>query len=227
MKRNVYLWIISIVTAFCIIGGIGYHTLAMWRGAAVVEKKEALEAFDSVSIETDAMEVNVIAGTGYELQYCCSERFAPDYEIKDGVLVIEQSQKGKGWKPWNEAMDRREMTLTVPVDAVLNELTIASDVGEVELEGICFGKGKIESDVGEIWLEKCDFNYLQIDSDVGEVEAVLAGTESDYTMNLTSDIGEIEVNGSEVGNHYLTRGNTEKVVSITTDIGEIGVSFEK
>ncbi len=227
MKKNVYLWIIGIVTALCIICGLGYHTLAMWRGADVVEKKVALEAFDSVSIEAEAMEVNVIAGTGYELQYCCSERYAPNYEIKDGVLVIEQSQKGQGWKPWNEAVDRREMTLTVPADAALNELTIVSDVGEIEIDGISFDKGEIESDVGEIWLGSCEFRYLEIESDVGEVEAVLTGAESDYTLNLISDIGEIEINESEFGNHYSVRGNTEKEISITTDIGEIGLSFEK
>ena len=78
-------------------------------------------------------------------------------------------------------------------------------------------------------LDNYSIDYL--DENLKEViyENHIAKTlaESDYTLNLISDIGEIEINESEFGNHYSVRGNTEKEISITTDIGEIGLSFEK
>lgn len=260
MKKKVYLWMISIVTAICVVAGIAYHTLG--KGRATVEQKETLEAFDSVHIEADTMQIDVVTGTGYELQYSGNETYAPTYEIKNGMLVIKQKKRN-----WTILKDNKadELCLTVPASAILNELNITSDIGEVYVEGVHFDKGSIRTDIGAVSIEEADFNSLEITSDIGEVsvvdahfnkgsigtdigavsveeadfnsleiksdigevEAKLLGAEEDYTLGLFTKNGEIEIDHATVSSQYVSKGNTEKEMKITTDIGAIEIGFEK
>lgn len=226
MKKKIYLWTIGIVTAVCMVSGIIYHILQ--RSAPAVEQTVNLEAFDRVRIEVDIIQVDVAAGAAYELQYSGNEVFAPDYEIRDGVLVIEQGRKQGRKRNWWILKDSKnpKLCLTIPASAALQELDITSDIGEIRVAGACFERGSITSDIGAVAVKDCDFKSLEITSDIGAIEAQLLGAEEDYTMGLFTEIGEIEIDHNTVNSQYIGRGNTDKELKITTDIGTIEVEFE-
>lgn len=227
MKKKIYLWTIGIVTAVCMVSGIIHHILQhhiLQRSAPAVEQTVNLEAFDRVRIEVDTIQVDVAAGAAYELQYSGNEVFAPDYEIKDGVLVIEQGRK-RSWWILKDSKNPK-LCLTIPASAALQELDITSDIGEVRVAGACFERGSITSDIGAVAVKDCDFKSLEITSDIGAIEAQLLGAEEDYTMGLFTEIGEIEIDHNTVNSQYIGRGNTDKELKITTDIGAIEVEFE-
>lgn len=222
MKKKIYLWTIGIVTAVCMISGTIYHTKK--RNTPDIEQRVNLEAFDRVRIEVDITQVDVVTGITYELQYSGNEVFAPDYEIKDGELVIAQGRKRNWWIMKDHKEPR--LCLTIPASVVLQELDIASDIGEISIAGVCFESGSITSDIGAVAVKECDFKALEITSDIGAVEAQLLGAEEDYTMGLMTEIGEIEIDHNFVNSHYIRKGNTDKEVKITTDIGAIEVEFD-
>lgn len=224
MKKNTYLGIISGITVICIAIGLMVHVFFWQTGERYIEKNETLKEFDRVEAEMEIVNFHIKAGTAYELYYHGNENYEPHYEVKNGTLVIEQ--KRKEWKILNfSGAEDMELILVVPADA-LKELKVQADVGCVIAEGICCERGDIESDIGEVCLENSEFQYLTVESDIGAVEARLLGKETDYTLNLLTDLGDVEINDKTAGKQYHSQGEGGKEISITIDIGAIELRFE-
>ena len=220
MKKSIYLWSIGMATAICMVVGLAYH---IFGSGKYEERTEAIEQFSEIEAGTEIMDIKIVAGDDYEIRYRCDETSAPFYEVKDGVLIITQeNRKGFLVGQKNKNLD---LTVTVPREAVLKTINVIADVGNIRLIGIKADKGEIESDIGDVKLENCDFTDLRVVSDIGDIETEFVGSSSDYTLDLSSSIGEIELNGQEIVGDYYEPGTTEKMIRVIADIGDVEMNF--
>lgn len=94
MKRSVWIMIITVITACCVIGGTFYHIFryekGFWGNGEITDMSLDLEAFDALSVDADLMDVTIAAGERFHLSCQHTDGLGITYEVKDGKLAIRQ-----------------------------------------------------------------------------------------------------------------------------------------
>lgn len=251
MKKNIYLTIIWIVTIFCIVAGSCYHIwgenfLDDFHFTGDFGKHETysgnIEAFDSISLDVDLAEVNIIAGDAWNLSYECTRNVAPDFKVEQGVLYVKQTSKKSHFLIRN-GNDDCDIVITIPRDAGISRISGNCNLGDLEFEGVAVEEIDVECNLGEIALKdlnassitcscnlgdceiaNCSFDNLKVDNDMGSIEVYSRNPLSDYMMDLSVSMGSIEVNGNDyVSSYYQQQGKEGKSIILTNNMGSIEV----
>ncbi len=124
-----------------------------------------------------------------------------------------------------------------------DELDLSLGAGEARLNNIYADEGNIEGGAGKLHFVACEISDLELDMGVGELtimsvlrhsninigigdaDITILGNKDDYKLILSKGIGEITVDGEDVGNG--TAGNGEYKVKVNGGIGEINIKFAK
>ncbi len=202
--------------------------------------EQELDAFENLSIDVDVSSITIERGTTYSASYSCNNIEAPALRVEDNTLIVTQKKKSHRWGALtNQWCD---ITITIPADAEINIAEIESDVGEISLTDFSMNKSSlssdvgaievtncelgnsdIESDVGEVTLGNCTFTNLEVYTDIGEIAVSTSQSLEDYTLQFTSGLGEVTVDGKQEGTKYNS-GSGSSYVTLETDIGEITFS---
>lgn len=244
MKKSIYLLAITVVTVICVIWGTTTH-MGGHFGFFRLDNEEAadyandykLDAFDSIFVDADVMELDIKQGAEFALQYDCTEDLIPEYSVENKKLTIKQKQK----KNYLVGTHRCSVIVTVPSGTSLKSLDISSDVGDVTIDGIivdiCNGETNVgdftiqnadmselywESDTGNIEVENCSFTKLDLTADVGDVEIESNKKLDDYGFDLKTDVGEVKVNGEEYGRKCIMHGDAGSI-TVKSDVGDVKV----
>lgn len=249
--RRLYVGVITLITIVCVIAGMAIHFGGSSFGFVVnngtrIENGETtraediqLDSFTKIRVETDVMGLNVEPGDDFTFSYYCTKNLIPQYEVKDGVLYITQEQKNRV----NFGNNNCDATVTIPEGILLEMVQITSDVGDIWLDRLAivdlsvycdvgdvninettFGYAKIELDVGDLDISDSEFENIDAYSNVGDVDIHSIMDLSDYSFDIVSDIGDIEVNGREYKDECRI-SNSEKLVKIGSDIGDVEISW--
>ena len=104
---------------------------------------------------------------------------------------------------------------------------IDSDVGDIETSLSDLGRTNIETDTGNIDITTCGFNDMEIYNDVGNVKLYNNKIDiSNYTVDLSTDLGSIRVNGEKHKRSFYQKALDEAdnfKITIETDIGNINL----
>lgn len=252
MKKNIYLTVIWIVTIFCIIGGSFYHIMGWGEdfglGSSLKGKtytyNDAVDAFDSISLDVDLSEVNIVAGDKYGLSYECAKNLVPDFNVKDGTLCIIQNSKNPHF-PRRNGNNNSIITITVPKETELSRISGGCDLGDMEITGLVVDEIDIECDMGlaaitdvtassitcdcslgECKISGCSFDNLTVDNDLGNIEVYSKNPLTDYAMDLSVSMGVIEVDGEDYGTHYKQKGDKDKNIKLSNSMGSISIKVE-
>ena len=104
---------------------------------------------------------------------------------------------------------------------------IEGDVGNIDIKKSSLGKSDIETNTGEITIKDCEFKDIEVYNDIGNVDLNTSYHISNYDIELTTDLGSINFNGSKQKRHFYqaASGSSETYrISIETDIGSISVN---
>ena len=248
MKKTTYLVIISIITIICVIAGSIIHFGEMslgwgfpwgfpWGASGddkTLEKTVTLDEFSDMEIDLRAMDLTIERGDSYELSYQCNkEIYVPTSGIVDRVLVVKQRHDRIGF---NIGKAKCKMVLTVPEQAVINNIQISNDTGDVKLnniegdmltldidtgdlkiEGSTFNKTDIDNDVGDIKLTACSLGDCNIENNTGDIKlSDCSFGRPDGDVHIKNDTGDVVVEGCEDLYLYET--------DFSTDIGGITVN---
>ena len=241
MKKSIYLLIITIFTIVCVIVGTNIHMgghLGISRMDDDVEEYEnsaTLEAFDSIAVDADVMELQIVRGEEFGIQYDCTEDMIPQDKVEKEKLVIQQKKKK------NELFGthRCSVVVTIPSEISLKNIDVETDVGDVELNQITVDRLDGQSDVGDVKLENvtakelywendtgnielaaCSFDELDISTDVGDIEIESDQDLEDYEFHLETNVGEVKLQGEDYGRKCITKGSAGSVTA-KSDVGDV------
>lgn len=256
MNKNLYLIILTIVTAVCILFGSCYHLTKWGIGFAskflpFISFEEAdnwsytdsddiqLDAFSAISVDASVMKLTVRPGEKTSLSYRCTKNLEPHWEVEDGTLFITQKAVKATGK--NEC----SVTLTVPSDTVYSKididlsvgdidikdlngehLRVNANVGDLDLANLSFSKIELDTNVSDVDVDNCQFDRLNIDANVGDVDVESAEDLSDYSIDLNTNIGSVSVNGQHHRREFSQKGTSGKSITIDTDAGDIDLSYK-
>lgn len=248
MKKTIYLTILSVITVICVIAGCGIHIMGWWggrfltfAGGRVSHTDKDIPAFTGISVDMEVGDLTVRPSSdGYAISYDCNEKMKPEYRVEAGVLTVTMRAR-KSW--WQNIFTFRELksslTINVPYDVYMDMFTVKADVGDVNIEDVksevftvemnvgdldvkggTFKNVNINSDVGDVDVRNVVFDKMGIYSDVGDVDLIGVGNLDDYNIRLSTDIGNLSVNGDKVKGEYVRNGRTDKEITIETDVGD-------
>ena len=95
-------------------------------------------------------------------------------------------------------------------------LTCTSQLGSARIERLQCEKLTVQVEMGDIQLQTVDAQELELAANTGSIEGTLAGTEEDYTIGVTANMGS-----SNIADRF---GGTRTLVA-ATEMGDITITF--
>lgn len=250
MKKNIYLTIIWSITILAIIAGTFYHTTE-W-GARLLDRfglkdtykvqnfNEGLDTFDKICFDVDMAEIEITEGLDFHISYETTKNLIPEYEVKNGTLEVNQTSKNSHF-PKRNGNDNCTIIITVPEGTSLSDISCSCDIGDIQLDKLTTENISIACDMGDITLSDlsaatitcecnmgsceisdCSFDKLIADNNMGDIELTGNLILSDYTMECSISMGNIEINGKDY-HSYNQKGDTDKTITLSNNMGSIEV----
>ncbi len=204
---------------------------------------QELEAFTNIDLDVNVLDVTIVYGDQYTIAYDCDKRYIPQYQVKDDTLYVKQSSS-TNWNLFSLDNAKCEMTITLPKDTQLDNLNMQVDVGDVKINGIKATSTTMDADVGDvdidnanmgdadfsmstgdISLDQVTFTNLKINASVGDVEISTTTSLAGYRMDLSTSVGEIEINGQDYDDDYENAGTGAGDVTVNNSTGDIEVKY--
>ena len=196
-----------------------------------VSSSQNLDAFTSIQADMNVMDLKVVSGDSYSIQYKASKKFVPEFEVKNNCLTIKQTQNVS----FSTATRNAKCTVTVTVADSLDSVKIQSDVGDItlsdqtnttfslyadagdiDLENCAFGKSTVETDAGDFDLKNCTFTALSLYADAGDIDL----ENCTFTnMDISTDAGDIDIDSKEDLSGYR--------IALDTSYGDVTVNHKK
>lgn len=96
------------------------------------------------------------------------------------------------------------------------KLSVDVETGDIELEEAAVQSIELSVELGDIDLRQVDAQELDLAAEMGSIEGTLAGTEEDYTIDVTANMGS-----SNIADRF---GGTRTLVA-ATEMGDIHITF--
>lgn len=251
MKKTIYLSILTIVTAACIILGCIFN-LGLFHfksGSSILKQSTTItsgkssdtisvDAFKNMDINCEVMDIKIESGNAFEVSYNCSDNAIPTVSVEKDTLVIKQ----KVAKKLMNNIKGCHLVITIPANTDLDKVSVTSNVGDIKIEGqkaenfnVSLNVGdieldnlsgksmKIENNTGDVKCDGCDIKEVNIDNNVGDVSYIDSTDLTGYSMDLSTDIGEVKVSGEGHGKNFSQKGSDGKI-RIETNIGDVKVN---
>ena len=242
MKKDIYLTILIVVTAVCMLFGTLYHTGILRKSARVVYgtsemKHERIDVEDLLDpdepeTETTDIEKNETAGVTDKITEIAANLDLGDLKIRQGSTFGVQYEGDDRFEPEVEIENGKltieqenrdlnltwgnikcEVTVTIPEETDLKSVDIDLNLGDVELASLTVSAGTIHNSLGDIDVENCRLGTMNIESDLGDVD-VIECTFRELTVD--QNMGDVDV---------TTRQDMSAAsIELETSLGEVKIN---
>ena len=232
-------------------GAMGYYLL----------DGESMAPFSTIDADISLGNIEVVAGDDFTLSIRRGEAllgYEPELSVRDGVLRLRDSDQTRvivnSWddlKNLFSTVDQTAIyvTITVPVNARLDEVSVRTGLGDVLLYGVNAETVTAETGMGnvecyEAWnVKQMELNTgmgnvnlllsevrqpgadISLESGMGNVEASLACWEEDCAYELESGLGHVTVNGGTQNSRTQRRGDLPYTLRAESGMGDVSVYF--
>ena len=174
-----------------------------------VSSSQNLDAFTSIQTDMRVLDLNVVSGDSYSIQYKANRKLVPEFEVKNNCLTIKQLQKGSVFHGTQNAKCEVTVTVADSLDSVkiqsdsgdvalsdqtITTLSLYADAGDIHLENCALDKSTLETDAGDFDLKNCTFTTLSLYADAGDINL---GNCTFKNMDISSDAGDIDIDSKE------------------------------
>ena len=176
------------------------------------EKEFSLEGETIESIKTeDDITANLVIrqGNAWEISYDLDypEKFS--YQLKGKELKIDYQQ------PSNSSLDGAEeqvITITVPKDAQLKEIDVASSMGNIEMDDLICQKVEAECSLGNNTVNNLQAEEIELSNSLGNITTQNLTVEKEAKFSAST--GNIDADGTFHGNVEVSvdLGNARLIV---------------
>lgn len=108
--------------------------------------------------------------------------------------------------------------------------TVTAALGNIEMEDSYFKKIDLGADMGNIEFSGTIEGDITAQADMGNIDVELEGKESDYNIELSTDMGEVTYKGQKQGGMGGTityyQENAIGDINLNCDMGDVELSFE-
>lgn len=235
---NTYIIIITLITVIAVIVGVFRLTGFIRLGTSVNNSAPQsadidVTEFSNINVDVSVANIKITSGDKYAVSYTSSSinntSIAPEVAVEGNTLSIYQKVPKKlslGLKS-----SSCDIIITVPANTKLSDVTVTTNVGEIEFDNIELASVTLAADVGDISLDTIEAEYLNIKSDVGDVELSKSKVN---TIEISSSVGDISIDdvctedikaNNSVGDielsNVLNEAGNKPNLNVKTDIGDV------
>lgn len=179
------------------------------------------DEFDSIDVNTQAMEIYVTRGAGKEAEAelivdsAIQKRFTFEAEVKSRVLQLDVNEEDKPTIGFNKGQEgERRLNISLP-DQIYDKLTITNNFGLVEASDVKAKQVNIQIDAGAIRLDSVSGD-MNLETDAGEIVVNRISLENDITAK--TDAGQIEI--------HLKESPKAAQLELVSEVGEVNADLE-
>lgn len=197
------------------------------------------QTFTNLFIECDTADITIKTGNDFSCKYKVSSGTEYSFDWKpdnEGTAYI--TQKKDNTKKNNEC----SFIITIPSDARLSVLSIENAVGDTEISGITAEAVSVISDVGDFEMKNANVETVEVGAYTGDVEfehvtfanlivssdvgdcSVEDVNLNDYNLDVSTGVGEIEVNDTTYKSSYVLDNKQSQKISITCNVGDVEIN---
>lgn len=209
-------------------GGFSHHwPLGGLLGETQTKNSGAItDPITAIDVSVDCGDVTLRQGENFSVSMEWNLRgFTLDYEVEDGVLKVESDSKSgflngvSGWK--------NEVTITVPVWAMLDKIDLSTNLGDVDVDAIFMvDEADLATNLGDVSCGNgMDARKLTAETDLGDVKVSLPWGKENYRWELETDLGEVSMDGETLTSAKLQSGKGADRVEARSSLGDVSVRF--
>lgn len=246
MKKSKYFVLgCLLITLILLIGGTilgGFSQLksTYFDGSISNGNEYEFAGIKNLEIEVDTSKVEIREYDGSMIKV--SSNGATKIVNENNTLIIEDN-----FNIFNLSNLNKKITLYIPINYQFNNVDINVDAGDIEAENIYatdievsidagnFATKKIiatnlnvEVDAGKATIDLLDCQNSYFDCDMGDIEAMMVGSEVDYSYDVSCDLGSVKVGNYKAdglsNEHSFSSGM--KKISVSCDVGDIDIKME-
>lgn len=253
MKKTIYLFVLTVITIAAILVGISIHLggfsleffrISHWFGNVnsgdEISTSANLDEFTTVHLDASALDITLVSGNDFKMEYKGSEKLRPEVNVDQGVLTVEQKASGHLVSvsgdlvitvPEGTAMDTIEMEVSagdIEVENILaNTVKLDVSAGDIDVVGGTIETIDVECSAGDVDIEKCEFNNLTTDLSAGDMDVTVTDSVKNYEIEAEASLGNVYVDGQKEGASYEQGGSGTKYIKIDVSAGDVSIEEDE
>ncbi|SEI73243.1 Putative adhesin [Lachnospiraceae bacterium A10] len=254
MKKTIYLFVLTVITIAAILVGISIHMggfsleffrIGHWFGNVnsgdEISTSANLDEFTTVHLDASALDITLVSGNDFKMEYEGSEKLRPEVNVDQGVLTVEQKASGHLVRsmggdlvitvPEGTAMDTIEMEVSagdIEVENILaNTVKLEVSAGDIDVVGGSIETIDVDCSAGDVDIEKCEFNNLTTDLSAGDMDVTVTDSVKNYEIEADASLGNVYVDGKKEGASYEQGGSGTKYMKIDVSAGDISIEEDE
>lgn len=228
MNKRIYLIIIYIITALCIIAGIlgnifnaaPFNRLTASSSGNNCDFYEELKAFSNITIDGTVAHINIVKDDTYSFKYEGGERFKATAVVNGSTLNVTQSTEHFLGNIKNADCT---ITIGIPENASISDLHLSSNVGNVKIDSIDIGYLTASLNMGNCKFDNCTYKSAIINVDMGNL-TIRMPENKDCGYDLSVDMGNITLYNNKCSNTYTNNLSSSTLLKATVNMGNISIN---
>ena len=247
MNKRIYLIIIYIITALCIIAGIlgnifnaaPFNRLTASSSGNNCDFYEELKAFSNITIDGTVAHINIVKDDTYSFKYEGGERFKATAVVNGSTLNVTQStehflgnlkiefSKIKLENPqiaYKRELNLYYMLVILKIDSIdIDYLTTSLNMGNFKATKSNIEKINAEINMGNCKFDNCTYKSAIINVDMGNL-TIRMPENKDCGYDLSVDMGNITLYNNKCSNTYTNNLNSSTLLKATVNMGNISIN---
>ena len=233
MNKRIYLIIIYIITALCIIAGIlgnifnaaPFNRLTASSSGNNCDFYEELKAFSNITIDGTVAHINIVKDDTYSFKYEGGERFKATAVVNGSTLNVTQSTEH-----FLGNIKNADCTITigipenVKIDSIdIGYLTASLNMGNFKASNSNIEKINAEINMGNCKFDNCTYKSAIINVDMGNL-TIRMPENKDCGYDLSVDMGNITLYNNKCSNTYTNNLSSSTLLKATVNMGNISIN---
>lgn len=228
MNKRIYLIIIYIISALCIIAGIlgnifnaaPFNRLTASSSGNNCDFYEELKAFSNITIDGTVAHINIVKDDTYSFKYEGGERFKATAVVNGSTLNVTQSTEHFLGNIKNADCT---ITIGIPENVSISDLHLSSNVGNVKIDSIDIGYLTASLNMGNCKFDNCTYKSAIINVDMGNL-TIRMPENKDCGYDLSVDMGNITLYNNKCSNTYTNNLSSSTLLKATVNMGNISIN---
>ena len=128
-----------------------------------------------------------------------------------------------------ESLETKASTGETKIDncVIKGNYNSKTSTGDVTINGSELGRFTLDGSTSDVTVSSSSIDNIKIETSTGEVKLGLIGNEEDYTVEIHTSTGDIDINGEEYEKKYKRVSSGINSINISTSTGDVDIDFGK
>lgn len=183
--------------------GSGLHTAGETIHSENIRDADTLDAFDSIELDVEYADVELVASDRFAIEYCISEKYSePVYEVKNNKLIFNESRSNilfnmvlfYGYFGTATENPRYYVRIEFPKDTRFTNISLNIESGNLDIASLQADVLKIRNEYGDISLTQYKGNSLDTKMESGNLSISALDT---ARATIDNEYGQVRISDSK------------------------------